>query len=100
MRPKHIWKQYAKSWLFIDLTLVAAQVLENTLEFAVSGGIARVTRIFRSICAVRLLRVAKMQQLMFILEDYVHSDTLMLCMTLLKTPFLLAIVLHVSTCAW
>jgi len=44
--------------------------------------------------------MAKMQQVLFILEDYVHSDTLMLCMTLVKMLLLLAIALHLSTCCW
>jgi len=92
---------YAKTWLFLDLTIITMEWLARLSDAATGfGSILRTSRVFRTLRCVRLLRLGKLKGLLSVVEDQINSGLASLVFSLLKLVMFLVVMVHAITCVW
>merc|ERR1712216_878275 len=89
-------RRYARSWLFLDILLVALQVL----ELCVSLNDLSHIRLLRVLRLFRLLRLARLQRFSKAMELRFAFGTLRLFLQVFKMSILLAALVHFVSCIW
>jgi len=104
MDPHNIWCHYAKSWLFLDAGLL---ILDALCFFAISaqdqGSAARLGRSVRTLKLMRgfrLVRMLKMKQIIYAVQDQISTESVSILFSIVKTFFCLLMANHLVACGW
>mmetsp|Transcript_26484 Transcript_26484/g.61779 ORF Transcript_26484/g.61779 Transcript_26484/m.61779 type:complete len:775 (+) Transcript_26484:120-2444(+) len=98
--------RYAKSWLFMDLTLVMVDwifILQEQFTETAFLRFLRVTKVvryFRFIRALRFARLHRLPDFMHVLDDTFNSELLAVWKSLSFNIFVLLVVAHLLACTW
>jgi len=99
MRPRMIAAAYARSWLAPDLLTVLLDWISGFLAGVQSSG-PRVFRFFRILRSARLFRLSKLKHIVDSLEQQINSNSIHLCIALVKWTVAFLVIGHVVTCIW
>lgn len=95
---KEIWRQYARSWLAMDVLMVLPDWIWVSMDND-RGGFA-LLRIVKAIRALRLLRVVKFADILREQLKRVNSETLLKTVSLLQLIFAFMMLNHFTACGW
>ena len=106
MRPKKIARKYLSEWFCLDFLCVGTEMVVLVMQSSMAGDvvglvrfgkIARVTRLMR---LLRLLRAVKVAKLMNAIAEFVHSQSLMTMLGVLRTVVGILVTCHYLACGW
>jgi len=107
MRLSKIASRYLKSWFAIDILVVSVDwvvmLAGDSSEEGNALGIMRISkslRIARVLRMFRLLRILKVLSVIEELSDFVHSELLQTCFSIVKLVIGITIVNHFIACGW
>lgn len=103
MRPKMIAIRYAKSWLVLDILIVAVDWMEVVMEANSSMGFARMgkaSRTFRIVRMLRLLRLARMREVLTLITERINSEKVVIIADILKALLIILALAHLIACVW
>lgn len=96
---KHILRRYAKSWLPLDVFIVASDW--SGLIFSSGGmGLSKLARASRVARVVRLLRLVRMQEIVANMLERIQNDKIIMLLHVLKLMLALIVACHVMACLW
>jgi len=104
MDVKRIMRQYAQTWLLLDLLIMLPEWLmliinsHGTSTSAVHS--LTLLRIVRVVRFVRLLRLVKAKHVLESIEGWMDSQLLLLTVTVVKLTAGLFFIVHFFACAW
>lgn len=103
LRWKRIIRNYARTWMFPDIVMVAVDWVETIIEESAHAGLARLaktTRSTRAMRVVRLVRVGKIFNLIQLHSFRTKSEQLLILLEIFKILWLLVGFTHVVSCCW
>ncbi|CAE8656789.1 unnamed protein product [Polarella glacialis] len=107
MRPSVIAKSYVKSWMVLDLSILALDVLIFTMDSIFAGSASskslvtlRLSRMLRLLRFVRLLRLRKLTDVVNQIMARLRSEYLLLVLKICRLIAFILIVNHYVACAW
>lgn len=98
-QPRAILKRYARTWMCMDLFIVASDWISLIIS---SGGlgISKLARIFRIVRVVRLLRLVRMQEIIANIMERIQSDRIIFCLDVFKLLIIVFFLSHFTGCGW
>lgn len=103
MRLTYIAWRYVKTWLFLDIPVVALDWYLIVLASGQSGNTARLGRSLRSLRimrTLRLLRVLKLKRLIQVVQDQITTEFVSICWGITKVVLCLVVANHIVACSW
>jgi len=105
-RPHRIIRHYLQTWFVFDISVVAADWVEEFIHFSGSGRSMGAVRILKMARAARLLRLVRLLQV-FRVPTYIknivaqmYSERLLIFLNIFKTSILFVGVVHYMACVW
>lgn len=92
--------QYAKTWLLLDIIIVAVEWASRALGFDGSASLLRSSRVLRVLRLMKLMRIAKLVEIWNVVGQQINSNLLQILATLAILTTILFIVIHMSSCLW
>jgi len=104
MNPHAIWCHYAKSWLFLDLGLIALDAVYMFAASAQDGGSAarlgRSVRTLKLMRGFRLVRMLKIKRILMEVQDNINTESVSIIFSIFKTFCCLIMANHLVACGW
>eukprot|EP00927_Polykrikos_kofoidii_P002150 TRINITY_DN10839_c0_g1_i1.p1 TRINITY_DN10839_c0_g1~~TRINITY_DN10839_c0_g1_i1.p1 ORF type:complete len:807 (+),score=146.55 TRINITY_DN10839_c0_g1_i1:195-2615(+) len=101
MELRFICKRYLKTWFAMDAFIVGNDWGYLVLvELVGASFVARFSRVFRAARGIRLLRLARMQEILSSIQERIQSDKLNLVLNILKCAVFIIACAHVLACLW
>ncbi|CAE8644657.1 unnamed protein product [Polarella glacialis] len=107
MRPSVIAKSYVKSWMVLDLSILALDMIIFTMDYIFDGSSSsnplmtlRLSRMLRLLRFVRLLRLRKLTDAINLIMARLRSEYLVLVLKICRLIVFILIVNHYVACAW
>lgn len=103
MRVARIARRYITTWFALDLVIVGCDWAEVFIGVAGAVDMARagrVSRVFRIIRMIRLLRLVRMHSTLALMLERIHSEQLVLMVSIIKLMIGVVIWAHFVACLW